>query len=164
MELDQYIIPRNGLDLNRLLEDWRWLLPKAHTVLMINRFAEFLIEDQAGIIHNLETGTGVLREIAKGRAELADAFDDEERAADLLMAGLTDACVAAGMTLLPGQCYQFKIPPSLGGTYELSNFDAGSMRVYLSLMGQLHEQIKDLPDGTPIGSVTIDGVPIATKR
>lgn len=163
MDFDDCIIPKDGLDLEGLLDDWRWLLPDSYTVILINRFAEFLIEDQAGNIYSLEPGAGMLRVIAKSRDELDAVFEDDERLADLLMAGPIEDCVEAGMQLSAGKCYGFKKPCTLGGEFDVSNYEVKSLLVYLSVMGQFHEQIKDVPDGTEIGSITLDGVPIVAK-
>jgi len=52
--------------------------------------------------------------------------------------------------LVPGQCYCYQIPPILGGSFESANIKAISVIVHFSIMGQLHEQIRDLPPGTKI--------------
>ncbi len=85
MDLEQYTIPKAALDLENLLDDWRWLLPENYTVLLINRFAEFLIEDLSGIIYHFEPGTGTLREIAKDQDELKEVFNDDGQLSDFLM-------------------------------------------------------------------------------
>ena len=58
------------------------------------------------------------------------------------------------MTLGASQCYGFITAPTLGGQYETSNIERLDIAVYLSLMGQIHEQIEDLPDGAKISIVT----------
>jgi hypothetical protein len=60
------------------------------------------------------------------------------------------------MTLSANQCYGFHIPPTLGGEYEVGNVKVSDISVYIAAMGQIHSQIKDLPDGTRIRSVVID--------
>ena len=55
-----------------------------------------------------------------------------------------------------GQCYSRKIPLSLGGQLEADNFERIDLRVYYSILGQLHLQTRHLPPGTKIGSIKIE--------
>jgi hypothetical protein len=57
--------------------------------------------------------------------------------------------------LAAGQCYSYKIPPLLGGSFESANVEAMSAMVHFSIMGQIHEQTRHLPPGTKIGRVKI---------
>lgn len=45
----------------------------------------------------------------------------------------------------------------LGGVIEPSNLEVSDMIVTVNLFGQIHEQFKDLPPGTPIAGINIDG-------
>lgn len=73
-----------------------------------------------------------------------------------LMAGLAVAASSAG--LVPGnrQVLSFKIPPVLGGSFEPQNIEVSDLIVALSIAGQIHQQIKDLPPGTPISGIRVD--------
>jgi hypothetical protein len=57
--------------------------------------------------------------------------------------------------LTPGQCYSYKIPPVLGGSFESTNVQAISAIVHFTIMGQLHEQTRNLPPGTKISHFKI---------
>jgi hypothetical protein len=52
--------------------------------------------------------------------------------------------------LSEGNCYSPIVPPSLGGSYEVVNFEQTTWRVHVAIHGQIHEQIKNLPAGTKI--------------
>jgi Domain of unknown function (DUF1851) len=71
------------------------------------------------------------------------------------MPPLVAALKLGGIKLGPGQCYSYKIPPVLGGKIEASNFDATDLLVHLSILGQIHHQVKDLPSGTSIKDIKI---------
>jgi hypothetical protein len=72
-----------------------------------------------------------------------------------------DQCVAAGFTLSPDQCYGYKIPPievgQRGGKCALENVSPTNLSVHYSLLADIWQQTKDLPDGTRIRAVVIDG-------
>jgi hypothetical protein len=55
----------------------------------------------------------------------------------------------------PGQCAGYKVPLFLGGKEDLTNLELTDMSVYVDLCCQLWNKVKDLPDGTSIGKVTI---------
>ena len=57
----------------------------------------------------------------------------------------------------PGQVYAFSTPPALGGEVTVENAEVADLEVHLSLMGQLHRQIADLPEGTPISEIRLEG-------
>jgi hypothetical protein len=52
--------------------------------------------------------------------------------------------------LLPGQCYGFKIPPVTGGEYTIENCAAISIPDYLGATGSIHDQLRDVPDGSKV--------------
>jgi hypothetical protein len=51
------------------------------------------------------------------------------------------------------QIVGYRIPLSLGGEHELSNLELANPELELEFNLQIHEQIKDLPEGTPIKGV-----------
>lgn len=55
------------------------------------------------------------------------------------------------------QCISYKNPLFLGGEKTVDNLDVTDLEVHLEIMSQLWEQVKDLPEGTPIGEIRIDG-------
>jgi len=63
---------------------------------------------------------------------------------------------AGGDIPAPGDCVCHKIPLALGGADNVSNMETMSLMVWVSICGQIHEQTKDLPPGTPISGFTID--------
>jgi len=62
---------------------------------------------------------------------------------------------SAGAALGQGQCFSPKIAPFLGGKMDVENFQPTDWRVHLSVSGQIFEQVKDLPHGTPITKVEV---------
>ena len=63
---------------------------------------------------------------------------------------LVDRLVAAGVALRPGRCYGFRMLPVLGGAYAVENCAAISIPDYLGATGSIHEQLRDLPDGSRV--------------
>ena len=156
LNVADYLIDHSGFSWVDLLDDWKWLIPSTATVWLMNRFAELVLVFEDGSVSYLETSAGALRNIARDREEFIVRIDEGDNANEWLMIPLVDRCVTAGMILGANQCYGFKTAPTLGGQYEIANVELSDISVYLALMGQIHEQIRDLPDGTRITHVVID--------
>ncbi len=73
------------------------------------------------------------------------------------MSGLVILARDSGLTLENWECYNFKVSPALNGTIDLSNLQKMSFKVSLHMSGQLIKQIKDLPIGTKVSGVKIEG-------
>jgi hypothetical protein len=70
-------------------------------------------------------------------------------------AGLAHAAERSGLVPTSAQVYDFRVPPALGGALEVDNLEVIDFVVSLNIAGQIHEQIRDLPPGTPISAVQI---------
>ena len=66
------------------------------------------------------------------------------------MIPLVDRMVAAGVTLPEGKCYGYCKPPVLEGDYTVNNSFVISIEEHFSFHATIHQQIKDLPDGTKV--------------
>jgi hypothetical protein len=70
-----------------------------------------------------------------------------------LLAGLAASAKRQGIIPTAAQVYGFKIAPVLGGKIGIGNVEAIDFVVSLNILGQLHEQVRNLPPGTPsVGS------------
>lgn len=56
----------------------------------------------------------------------------------------------------PDQCVGYTVPLFLGGEEKLDNFELCDLEVYLHLCVKMWKKVKDLPEGTPIGDITLD--------
>jgi hypothetical protein len=98
----------------------------------------------------LDVGTGALTRLADNRDDFCSKIDEGDNANNWLMIPLVDQLVAAGIHLLPGQCYGFTIPPVIGGDYTVENSTVLAISTYLPTAGYIHNQLRDLPDGSKV--------------
>jgi hypothetical protein len=150
MNLNDYLIDQAGHDWASILAEWHWLLPSDLTVWMVNRFGDVIFVPNDETVHFLDIGSGTTEQIADSREDFCTQVDLGDNADNWLLISLTDKCVSAGLRLQPGQCYSLKIPPVLGGKYIVDNVEALDLVVNYSLLAQIHQQTKDLPDGTKV--------------
>jgi Domain of unknown function (DUF1851) len=78
--------------------------------------------------------------VAHDRQQFARLLDTGNNADAWLRISLVDACRNAGMRLGPSECYGFKIPPTLGGGYEVANLAPTSLAVHYSYQAYICKQ------------------------
>jgi hypothetical protein len=132
------------------LASWSWLVPSEFTLWLVNRFADLFLVLPDGTVHMLDVGAGTLSKIAESRDDFCTKIDEDDNANQWLMIPLVDRMVAAGVVLQPGQCYGFKTPPVLGGDYTVENAGPLPVSDYLGGYGSIHEQLRDVPDGSQV--------------
>ena len=150
MSIHDYLIDHRGLDWPSLFAEWAWLVPKQFTVWLMNRFGDLFLVFDDGSVHMLDVGGGSLEQVANTRDDFQAKVDEDENANVWFMIPLVDQLLAAGMTLKKGECYSYKQPPVLGGDYTVENTCVLPIAEHYGAYGSIHNQIKDLPDGTQV--------------
>ena len=148
-------ISLDGIDGARLRHDWQWLLSGLHRLLAVTRMGDAFVENADGEVIFLDTLEGALKHAATNQ----NAFFKLLKAGTLdptwFIPDMVALLEARSDHLASGQCYSYKIPPILGGSFESANVKAVSAMVHFSIMGQLQEQIRHLPPGTKISQFKI---------
>src|SRR5262245_55972369 len=143
MNINDYLIDQNGKDWAALLRDWMPPLPSSFTLWLVNRFGDaFVVSEDDGSVRMLDVGAGTLTRVAGSRSHFADLTGTHGTANTWLMIPLVEDCRRAGMPLGPSQCYGFKIPPVLGGKYELANVAPTDLAVHYSFLADIYKQTK----------------------
>jgi len=60
------------------------------------------------------------------------------------------------LVLTDQDVYSFKVPPVLGGQFDVPNIEVMHFVVTANLAGQLHQQIRELPPGTKISGFEME--------
>jgi len=153
---EQLLIRTADIDCPRLLSCWRWLLKKDFQPIVMTMFGDWFLLDVDGSVYFLDLVSGQLSKAADTGEEFNQVMGHPERLDEWFLAGLVEFLVDCGMVLKPGQCYGFKVPPILGGRLELENIEPTDIFVHQSLMSQIHQQARHLPEGTKIHRFLID--------
>lgn len=149
-KVTDYLINQSGKNWKLLLEDWLPIFPPKFQVWLVNRLGDIIAVFEDGSVHFLDVGAGNLTRIADDQNDFTARLKHADNASNWLATSLVDQCVAAEMTLKENECYGYRIPPSLGGQYELANLEPTDLSVHYTLLAQIWQQIKDLPPGTPV--------------
>jgi hypothetical protein len=150
MLLADYIIDHQNTDWATILANWAWLLPEEMTVWMMNRYGDLFLIFDDGSIHMLDVGAGTIDRLANDKDDFCAKIDQGSNANQWLMIPLVDRLVEADKLPSEGHCYSFVIPPLLGGQYSVENSVTLRIAEHYSVYASIHQQIKDLPDGTEV--------------
>jgi hypothetical protein len=144
---DDLLIEDPTLDFQRLLADWKWLLQGQYRVVAGTKFGDWFIERPNGAVEILDATDGSLRQLAESTAAFRASINTQARQEEWLLSLLVLSLHEKGVIPGPGQCYGFKIPLILGGKAITDNVQVMDLVVWVSLCGQLHEQLSRLPPG-----------------
>lgn len=136
------------------LGSWEWLGLAGKTPVFASPFGDVFLESGAGIWW-LDTLEGTLTCPWPDPAALEADLRTDEGQDRYLLAGLAHAAERRGLVPAETQVYGFTAPPVLGGALDVANVEVIDFVVSLNIAGQLHEQVRDLPPGTPISRITI---------
>lgn len=140
MNVTDYLIDPANKDWSRLLAPWVPPLPPRFTVWLINRLGDAFVTDEAGAVLRLDVGAGTCLPVARGREHFAQLLDTADNAESWLRMSAIDACRRAGMRLGAFECYGFRIPPTLGGGYELRNLVPTNLAIHYSYQAYICKQ------------------------
>lgn len=154
-ELEHGFIEVTQQDLETGLEGWQWLGLGSLLPIAVASFGDVFFLAGDGAIVQLDWLEGRLTTVAHSLEEFERSLDSEDVRDNLLLMGLVLGARGCGLMLATRECYDFKIPPILGGAMEVDNVEMLSFAAKLNIAGQIHQQVKDLPPGTKINSFKI---------
>ena len=133
----------------RALASWQWMGLEGLDPWFSTAFGDvFLLGDDG--VYWLDICAGELTRPFQSAEEAKRVLATDDGLDEYLLAGLAFAAEEAGLSASGNDILDFKIPPVLGGEFEVTNLAVTDFEVAVNLAGQLHEQIKDLPDGAEI--------------
>jgi hypothetical protein len=141
----------------KLLEDWRWLIGANNRPVVITTMGDaFVLDEKTGVVSFVDTLEGKLKPIANS----LDAFyrrlnEDQAFVNEYFSTQLLQEARARGLKVSAHQVYSFKHPPVLGGAQTAENLEASDLAVHFSLLGQIFQQVHNLPKGTKIKKIEL---------
>ncbi len=139
-EWDRFVIRDAGLEWERYLANWAWLLKEPYRPLAMTVFGDWFLQNAAGRIFFLDLVSGELQPAAESAAEMQRALADPEQTEGWFMPGLVDLLTDRGLTRGAGQCYAYTLHPLLGGAIEANNVTLMPIGAWQAVCAQLHQQ------------------------
>ncbi len=143
----------DGLTNEDLFCDWRWLIDQSFQPVVLTAMGDLFLVDANHSVHWLDVASGNLSPVSESIDEFQELIGVEENATRWFMTEVVLTLKANEIALRPQQVYSLNVPAVLGGNYEFGNITPTDVRVHLSIHGQIHRQVKDLPPGTRISEV-----------
>ena len=140
MNIHHFLIDPRGKDWGRLFAYWTPPLSQGASLWLVNQLGEPIFATQDGVIHRLIVGIGTVERLAPDRTTMARLLDVPENADTWLRLGLVERCRRAGMSLAADECYGFKVPPALLGTYEVANLQPTNIYSHYSWLSHMSRQ------------------------
>jgi len=156
LQLDDLTINMSRVDVADIRECWEWLLKDMPKVLMISKLGDMFLEGRDNGIYWLDTGIGELNKITDSISEFQQLLKDDEAVDNWFLPELISGLVDSGITLDSDEVYSYKKLPLIGGEYSVENLEPTNISVHFAISGQIAEQVKNLPDGTPVKIVLKD--------
>lgn len=139
------------------LESWDWLGLAGAAPVMATLFGDVIFQTSQGFAF-LDTVEGTLTVAWPDREAVEAALQTQDGQDRYLMGELALAAAEQGIVPGPEQVLSFTHPPVLGGPLTVDNLEVQDFVVATNIAGQIHQQVLDLPAGTPIAGVAIEGV------
>ena len=117
------------------------------------------LEQGQPLVTMLDPGAGEALRIPSTFVEFHDEEIIDYRDAALACDFFTKWSVAneASLPLGATQCVGYRVPLFLGGRDQLDNLELSDFDVYWTICGQLRVKTFDLPLGTPVDGITLEG-------
>lgn len=139
-----------------LLADWHWLIGEHRLPILFTASGNAFVQDvNDGSIHLLDAGEGRLKPACDSVDQFRDLLDDVDFVMTHFGVNAIGLLKSEGRELPAGQVWSFIQPPVLGGAFDTDNYEPADLAVHFSIQGQIHRQVRDLPDGAPISSIQL---------
>ena len=151
--MNDLTINPNGIDMDTLLSEWTWAMPEPLRPVLLTAMGDAFAQGASGAVYFVDMVEGIIRVVADDGESFQQLLRNNQFVTDHLFPSRIVQYRNAGLTLGPKQVYSHKQLLALGGADDIANVETSDVCVHISIHGQVHRQIKDLPDGTPISKI-----------
>lgn len=152
---DDLTIDLTNIDVREVYEDWNWLVNEKIMPLMMTKFGDLFFIKENGKVYFLDTIEGEVKSICNSKEEFVAFINQKENIENYLLSYIIVDLINNNHIPSSKECYSFETPPILGGKIEADNVTIMSILVSISITGQIHRQVKDLPEGAAISGFKI---------
>ena len=138
------------LDVERLLHNWRWLCKGPMVLLARNSFGDLFLRDETGRVLVLDVAGGKLKEIAESEGRFRELAVTLEKQEEWFAEADTLKARDRGLEPNSNQCSGFSTPLVFAQSGSNNKPYVVDLYEHVSFLGDLHQQISDLPDGAKV--------------
>jgi len=148
--LDDLTVEFNIDTADTLVESWTWLTGTNKKALLVSVIGDIFLTDSSKKVYWLDVGVGKLKVAADSIQDFEEKLEDVEQVNEWFMIALATELRLSANKLKGGQLYSYKKLPIMGGDYTVDNFAPLNIEAHFHYTGDIHRQIKDLPNGTKV--------------
>src|ERR1051326_799256 len=143
----------------RLLHEWKWLGPGECKIVAVNPFGDLFLEDDKGRVHWLDVTAGTMSALALLASQFQEASKGTASRKRWFLEELAERAEQKRFRPGRGQCVGYRIPSVFKeSSNAVENMYVADLYEYVSFMGDIHRQIRDVPDGGNV-RIRIEGDP-----
>lgn len=144
----QWIV--HDINVDRLLESWRWLCPQNLTLIDRNAFGDLFLRDDDGTVFRLDVAGGSFSKVAESEDQFFDLAAEPDKRKEWFAEA--DAKAAAERGLIPGanQCIGFSVPLVFAESGSPDTAYVAHLYDVVGFLGDLHRQIASFPAATKV--------------
>ena len=154
--LDDLTVKFDNNTSNKLTENWTWLIGTDKKVLLVSTIGDMFLTDNNKRVYWLDVGGGEFKLVADTIEDFEERLKDIEQVNEWFMIDLATELRHSEKKLKDGQLYSYYKLPIIGGDYTVDNFAPLGIEEHFGYLGDIHKQIKDLPDGTKVEIKIVD--------
>ncbi len=137
------------------LEEWAWLIKQQMKINLVTAIGDAILTDLTGKVYLLDVGNALIEPIAPSKEGFMQLTSDTTFVNEVLKPRLVEELMSSH-TLQNNQVFSFTKLPTLGGEFTADNFKPKDISVHFSVSGNMQQQIKKLPDDTPLTKSLVD--------
>ena len=153
--MNDLTISPDGVEMDTLLEEWSWAMPEPLRPVLLTAMGDAFAQGKSGAVYFVDIVEGTITPVADDGASFQSLIADTQFVTDHLFPSRGVQLRSAGKTLVPNHVYSHKQLLVLGGNDDADNVEVTDVSVHIRIHGQVHRQVKDLPDGASIDSIKI---------
>ena len=140
----------SDLEIERLLLHWRWLCPQQVTLIDRNAYGDLFLRDEEGRMLWLDVANGSLSRIADSESQFHALSEGSDKLEEWFAESDTRDAADRGLTPGQSQCIGFSVPLVFAQSGSGNNAYIADIYDYVGFLGDLHQQIAKMPDGTKV--------------
>ena len=141
--------------LDRLLRDWLWLCPEHVRLVAVDAFGDLFLQNLQGAILRLDTSGGRIERISESLEGFQKSAHLAEKRKEWFFEDVALVLAERGFRPSYGKCLAYKTPIVFKeSTGAATNVYIADLYEYVSFLGCLHNQIKNVADGGQVRIIT----------
>ena len=154
--LNDLTINPERVNLDALLHDWTWAMPEPLHPVLLTALGDVFAQGKSRAVFFIDTIEGSITKVAEEGAAFQSMLDDTQFVNDHFFPSRIAELRDAEIFLYPQQVYSHQKPLVLGGVDDIDNIEVTDVAVHISILGQIHQQVKEFPNGAPITDIIIE--------